>query len=65
MNKDKNKTIPTYKIVMLGASTVGKSSMVNQFVNNFFDALNEETNDDFRFNITIIKLTAKRIYETS
>jgi GTPase SAR1 and related small G proteins len=48
MDKDKNKTIPTYKIVMLGASTVGKTSMVNQFVNNYFDALNEETNDDFR-----------------
>jgi GTPase SAR1 family protein len=53
-DKEKNKPIPTYKIVMLGASTVGKTSMINQFVNNNFDALNEETNDDFRFDNTCV-----------
>jgi len=48
MQKDKIQKVPTYKIVMLGASSVGKSCMVNQFVNNYFDARNETTTDDFR-----------------
>lgn len=45
---DKN-SIKHYKIVLIGGSTVGKTSMVSQFVNNNFDALTESTADDSRF----------------
>jgi GTPase SAR1 family protein len=42
------KDIRTYKIVLIGAAKVGKSSMVCQFVNNYFDAFGEPTGEDTR-----------------
>lgn len=56
MQKDKFNKLPTYKIVLLGACSVGKSCMTNQFVNNYFYMRDEETNDDLREYIKLVNL---------
>ncbi|KAL4442615.1 hypothetical protein ABPG74_007017 [Tetrahymena malaccensis] len=43
-----NKDIPIYRIALLGVSKVGKTQIVNQFVNNCFNPNHEETFQDTR-----------------
>jgi len=42
------KTIPIYRLAVLGAKGVGKTSIVNAFVNNTFDHMYEDTEPDIR-----------------
>jgi len=44
----RKKTIPIYRIAVLGAKGVGKTSIIKSFVNNAFDPLYEETDNDIR-----------------
>lgn len=37
-----------FKISLLGATEVGKTSLVNQFVNHYFDKVYEPTDNDIR-----------------
>lgn len=48
MQKEKFNKLPTYKIILLGGCSVGKTCMANQFVNNYFYMRDEETNEDLR-----------------
>lgn len=43
-----NKTTPIYRIAVLGSNGVGKTSIVNSFVNNTFDTFYEESEADIR-----------------
>ena len=52
MQKEKFNKLPTYKIILLGACSVGKTCMINQFVNNYFYMRDEETNEDLRYKLT-------------
>ncbi len=45
----KNKTVPIYRLAVLGMMTVGKTSIITRFVNNNFENQYEETNEDIRF----------------
>ena len=49
MDTKKKKEIPIYRIAVLGMMSVGKTSIVSQFVNNNFEPLYEETCKDIRF----------------
>jgi GTPase SAR1 family protein len=51
----KNKSIPIYRLAVLGMMSVGKTSIISRFVNNNFESQYEETNDDIRF-ILIVSL---------
>lgn len=44
----RRKILPIYRIAVLGAQGVGKTSFINTFVNNSFDPLYEETENDIR-----------------
>lgn len=44
----KKKIMPIYRVAVLGPKGVGKTAIVNQFVNNTFDLLYEETDNDIR-----------------
>lgn len=44
----RKKILPIYRIAVLGAKGVGKTSFINTFVNNSFDPLYEETENDIR-----------------
>lgn len=50
----KKKEIPIYRIAVLGMLSVGKTSIVSQFVNNNFETQYEETCNDIRFQIYLI-----------
>jgi len=49
MDTKKKKEIPIYRIAVLGMMSVGKTSIVSQFVNNNFETQYEETCKDIRF----------------
>lgn len=40
--------LPIYRVAVLGPKEVGKTSIINQFVNNSFDSIYEETENDIR-----------------
>lgn len=48
MDSKKKKDIPIYRVAVLGMMSVGKTSIVSQFVNNNFDSQYEETCKDIR-----------------
>lgn len=49
MAKDlRKRTLPIYRIAVLGARGVGKTSLINAFVNNSFSKIYEETETDIR-----------------
>lgn len=47
-NEVRKFTLPIYRIAVLGAKKVGKTSIINSFVNNSFDPIYEETDTDIR-----------------
>jgi len=48
-------TVPTYKIIMVGDSTVGKSSILNYYINNSFQLSHNSTiGIDFKSKVTNI-----------
>ena len=47
-NNLRKKTLPIYRIAILGARSVGKTQIINSFVNNCFDPIYEETDTDIR-----------------
>lgn len=53
----KKKIMPIYRIIVLGAKQVGKTSLINQFVNNSFDAFYESTENDIRRYIKVHDLS--------
>lgn len=44
----RKKMIPILKVAIIGPQRVGKTSFVNQFVNNCFETYYEETENDLR-----------------
>ena len=53
---NKAKRTPIYRIAVLGMSQVGKTSIVNQLVNNFTSILQSETDNDLRMYRKLIDL---------
>lgn len=51
MDSKKKKEIPIYRVAVLGMMSVGKTSIVSQFVNNNYESQYDETCKDIRFKI--------------
>jgi GTPase SAR1 family protein len=48
MDDLRKKIVPMFRIAVLGPKGVGKTSVINSFVNNSFEPLYEETENDIR-----------------
>ena len=44
----RKKLLPMFRIAVVGAKGVGKTSLINSFVNNSFEPTYEETENDIR-----------------
>lgn len=45
MAQKKDELLNVYKVVMMGCKGTGKTSLVNQYVNNCFDLTDGQSND--------------------
>ena len=59
------RSIDTYKVVILGDSSVGKSSIINRYINKVFNDYNEPTIGAAFFTVIINKNIQLEIWDTA